>query len=221
MVVLFSSFVTSTFNNFSLFVSGVEPVLVGDESALRAAVNAADGPAIIALTADITLTDSALVIPYGKDITLISDKSAGFWKLVGVANQDTIIVDGVLTLDGIIVTHAENVTGHSGVTVEFDGVLTMFGGEISGNIGGYGGGVCNNVNGNFSLFDGKIFENIANYGGGVHNAGDRDFESGFFMFGGEISGNTANEQGGGVHNHGDGIFSLFDGKISNNITVRQ
>ena len=190
MVVLFSSSVVSTFNNFSLFASGVEPVLVEDESALRIAVDAADGSAIIALTSDIILTDSALGIPYGKDITLVSDKPEGFWKLIGVADQNTIDVKGKLTIDGIIVTHRKGFG--CGVCVNGGGTFFMYSGEISDNKG-VKGDSCGVYNmGTFVMSGGTISNNTADVdGGGVYSR-----DGMFSMSGGTISNNSAVEGGG-------------------------
>ena len=102
-VLLFSS-VVSIFSDVSFFASGAEPIKVGTQTELRNAVVTANGHTVIALTADISLTDSALNIPAGKDITLVSDKVEGFWKLIGAANQATISVDGILVLNSLIVT---------------------------------------------------------------------------------------------------------------------
>ncbi|MDR2720163.1 MAG: hypothetical protein LBC03_05120 [Nitrososphaerota archaeon] len=160
-------------------------MLVEDESALRIAVDAADGSAIIALTSDIILTDSALGIPYGKDITLVSDKPEGFWKLIGVADQNTIDVKGKLTIDGIIVTHRKGFG--CGVCVNGGGTFFMYSGEISDNKGvkgdGYGG-VYNM--GTFVMSGGIISNNTADVdGGGVYNIGGS-----FVMSGGKISKNA-------------------------------
>ncbi|MCL2256847.1 MAG: hypothetical protein FWC14_01385 [Candidatus Bathyarchaeota archaeon] len=70
-VLLFSS-ITFTFRPVSFFVSGAEPIQVGTQTELRNAIDTANGPTIIALTADIALTNSMLNIPAGKDITLVS-----------------------------------------------------------------------------------------------------------------------------------------------------
>ncbi|MDR0461000.1 MAG: hypothetical protein LBH62_06175 [Nitrososphaerota archaeon] len=101
LTLLFSP-IASTFNGFLHSAYGAEPIHVGTQTELRFAVdNAATAePTIIALTADITLTNSALNIPKGKDITLTSiGAGENFWKLVGAPDQDTITVDGKLTLE--------------------------------------------------------------------------------------------------------------------------
>jgi len=144
-----------------------------------------------------------------------------------VYESATLIVDenGMLQLDGIIVTHAKDSKG-SGVLVISDGTFIMINGKISNNIvtyeyiasitrwGGYGGGVHNM--GNFTMFGGEISNNIANVatgggggmGGGVYNLGN------FVMSGGVISGNEASNWGGGIRN--SGTFTMSGGEISKN-----
>jgi uncharacterized repeat protein (TIGR02543 family) len=212
LVLLFSS-VAST---FTLFASGATDVTVGTETALRAAVNNAAGPTVIALTADIALTGSALSIPSGKDITLVSDEPEGFWKLIGAANQVVITVDGILSLDGIIVTHTNGVG--CGINVAYGGTLILIDGEISNNTAARsGGGVYNQ--GDFKMFGGVISNNTVidedgySRGGGVYNQGD------FKMYDGVISNNTAKD-GGGVYNL-YGSFELSNGIISNNTAINE
>jgi hypothetical protein len=123
---------------------------------------------------------------------------SGFVTLIGCDGMDAIIIRGggrLVLLEGIVVTHVEGDSGR-GVCVERDGTFVMFGGEISGNIGGDGGGVYNK--GVFVMFGGKISDNKAVIGGGVYN-----FWGNFSMFGGEISGNMAEYFGGGVNSPGD------------------
>jgi uncharacterized repeat protein (TIGR02543 family) len=210
VIVLLSSAIASTFTIFSTFASGasVADVTVGTESALRIEVSNAVSPKVIALTADITLTGSALNIPAGKDITLVSDKAEGFWKLAGATNQVTISVDGKLTLDGIIVTHVSGVNG-GGVLVNTGGVVTMDSGVIANNTAVYGssdscGGVYVLYGGDFSLSGGMIVNNTARDGGGVYACGS------FEMSGDAVvANNTAWGDGGGVYIYGN-TFTMSD-----------
>jgi len=222
VVLLFSSYVVSVFGGVSPFVSGASDKVVSTETELRNAINNSAKSTIIALNKDITLTEITLTIPAGKEITLTSNKASGFFKLIGVVNRHTITVDsgGVLTLDGIIVTHKTGEIG-GGVTTSKDSTLIMLNGEITGNIGGYyfnpddhahmneifanGCGVDNR--GTFKLLGGRISNNIN--GGGVVNWGT------FILSGGEITGNTASS-GGGVYNSWPSVFEMMGGKISNN-----
>jgi hypothetical protein len=195
-------------------------VHVGNEKKLRTTINntPSNTPTIIALDSDISLSGSALEIPADKDITLVSDKRDGFWKLIGAANQPTIHVNGKLTIEGIIVTHNDGVSGR-GVTVNFGGTLIMSDGAICNNtitmFDDYtfwewqGGGVWNC--GSFSMYGGEISNNtVPSDGGGVANNGYD-----FTMYGGKISNNTASSYGGGVFNN-NGQISLCDGVISDN-----
>ncbi|MCL1970007.1 MAG: hypothetical protein FWF66_00850 [Candidatus Bathyarchaeota archaeon] len=210
----------------SLFVYNVLTNGVRSEMELRTAINIApfNTPTTITLKKDISLTGSTLEIPKNKNIILVSDKKEGFWKLIGSANQATILVNGKLTLDGVIVTHKGGVKG-SGVYVNFGGTLMMTDGIICNNIadfitipdtgdtyGAAGGGVFNC--GSFNMYGGVITNNTAYVsGGGVYNNG-YDFS----MFGGEISCNTANYSGGGIYNY-NGIIRVYDGNISGNNAI--
>jgi hypothetical protein len=178
-------------------------IQVNNEDELRSAVNdAPTGKAIvITLNMDISLTKSPLVIPANKDITLTSNsnKSAkllGDQKYVdGKYGVSAINVegDGVLRLDGIIITSAKG----CGVQIQSRGTLFMYSGKISdnkayfygnsgGESGGEGGGVINY--GTFNMYEGTILDNNASYmGGGVFNKGI------FNMYGGTISNNNVVE----------------------------
>jgi len=149
--------------------------------------------------------------------TLRSDKAEGFWKLIGVVNQYTISVDGILTLDGVIVTHVRGVIG-GGVFVNDDGEFFMNDGEVSGNDNnGSGGGVYVYPGGSFVMSGGTITNNTALYGGGVSMC-----RGSFEMSGGTIANNTAYYNGGGVEMVPDnsfvngGSFSMSGGVIANN-----
>lgn len=77
-----------------------------------------------------------------------------------------------------------------------------------------GNGVYVSSNGTFNMYGGKITGNTANYQGG----GVRN-EGNFTMYGGSITNNTilggdGDGDGGGVYN--DGTFTIYDGTISNN-----
>ena len=197
-------------------------VHVGNEAALRNAVNNAEEPTIIVFTADITLRGSPLNIPVNKDIILTSDRSEGFWKLIGANGQETIVINrGSLTLDGIIVTHNKNDSGR-GVTVNNGGTLTMIDGEISGNKAdkktGNGGGVNNN--GIFTMSDkAVIFGNSATEnGGGVYNTGVFNMENGTIGGPTPIYANTAGGSGCGVYNVNGCTFTMSGSSvISGNI----
>ncbi|MCL2134306.1 MAG: hypothetical protein FWH37_01965 [Candidatus Bathyarchaeota archaeon] len=218
-------FFISAFENVSPFVSGISDIVVSNEIELKNAITDRqfDGPVVIALDKDITITDGSLIISAFTNITLTSNKASGFYKLIGATTAAILQVDsgGILIINGIIITHT-NGTRSCGVVNM--GTLIMRAGEISDNyvgIGGssffssvehsYGGGVMNA--GVFEMYGGKISGNNARAignGGGVYNGGG---DSIFMMYGGEISGNTATN-GGGVCN--GGIFVMFGGEILGN-----
>ncbi|MCL2643108.1 MAG: hypothetical protein FWD52_06325 [Candidatus Bathyarchaeota archaeon] len=235
VIVLTSSLFADNFVNGDSGVSLGNGVHVKTEAHLKNAINNTPngGSTLIALDNDIILTET-LRIPGNKYITLTSNNVSGHCKqLIGSNGGSTIFVDqnGVLRLDGIIVTH-ESGKGGSGVTVESGGTLIVYSGEISGNTvygvgmpflvggyGSYGGGVYNS--GVFEMYGGKISGNLASVGngGGVYNSGT------FKLSGGEISDNNATTtvftesetrgNGGGVSNVG--IFTMLGGKITDNI----
>jgi hypothetical protein len=221
-----------------VFVVDKYTIHVRNEGELKKAVyNAESGvPIIIVLNRDISLTGS-LAIPADRNITLTSNRQNGFYKIIGADAHSTINVNsnGVLKLDGVIVTHVDGAFGcgihvygssvlimvdgqisgntdiGGGVWISHpDGIFEMYGGKISNNTGAYGGGVQNR--GIFSLFGGVISDNAANSnGGGVNNVGT------FVMTGGKISDNTATEDGGGVWNSGTFTMSGGSSTISNNV----
>ncbi|MCL2643506.1 MAG: hypothetical protein FWD52_08385 [Candidatus Bathyarchaeota archaeon] len=190
-------------------------VYVKTEKDLVNAVNDAVGSTTIVFDNDIALTES-LVISDNNVITLTSSNKSKFFKLIGANGWDTIIVDvdGLLTLDGIIVSHAVDSDG-TGITVRYRGMLVMVNGEISGNKANVGGVRCV---GSFVMSGGEITHNVAvnGWGGGVHV-----YEAGSFrMTGGKIANNKATHDGGGVfvasHTGASGSFSMSGGVISNN-----
>lgn len=73
-----------------------------------------------------------------------------------------------------------------------------------------GGAVYIEENGTFTMYGGTISGNSAQRGAGVYNSGI------FIMYGGTISDNTAEHQGGGVYNSNSGDFTMSGGTISGN-----
>jgi hypothetical protein len=168
---------------------------------------------VVTIGNDVVLTNS-LVIPAGKNITLVSAVSDGrtTFRLVGVTGQSTISVDGTLVLGQLVVTHEKGDSGN-GVIVNPDGTLTLVGGEIVSNTANCGGGVWND--GTFILSWGYISRNYAaKQGGGVY--------VGYGIFkvsGGEIWGNAANS-GGGIWvdvRHLDRLFVFDNVFVSKNV----
>ena len=147
-------------------------------------------------------------------------------KLGGVHNQGHFIIyGGKISNNRNTYTHITSVTfigGYGGGVYNNKGNFEMFGGEISGNTADMAGCGVYNRGGNFTMHNGKISNNKHTYtnndattwsgdgyGGGVANSGT------FEMFGGEITGNTANKDGGGVSNHSSN-FTMYDGIIVGN-----
>jgi hypothetical protein len=160
---------------YKFFAVDDSSVRVKNATELRDAINKVevDVHVNIALTKDIFL-GPALIIPSGADVTLKSDHSNDFFRLVGLNGINAITVedDARLTLAGIIVTHETDSTGN-GIVVKIGGVLIMVDGEISGNTAnpesGGGGGVRNG--GLFEISGGVVSGNTAFMGGGVENGG--------------------------------------------------
>jgi hypothetical protein len=222
MAMLIFSLLASAFCGVSFFAQGAETPneAVKTEIELINAIKAAPSDEtsyVIGLSAYITLENS-LEIPSGKNITLMS--VGGFWRLYGADKQYTITVTGLLTIDGICITHKNGNSG-GGVYVKTGGALTLLSGEISGNTGANdfygtadyvliakGGGVCIDSGGSLDMSGGVISGNSAEVpGGGVSNAGT------FTLSGGKISDNISHS-GGGVYN--SGVFVMSGGKIFNN-----
>jgi hypothetical protein len=190
-------------------IFGDETIYVKTEAELRnAIIDAVNESVVIAPIEDIYLTNSALSIPDKTNVTLTIDSKYGVRKLFGAVGNSVIIVEtgGVLTLNGLIITHENDTIEGNGIIVNSGGTIMMYSGMISGNTVKNGGGVYNN--GIFKFYGGKISGNTAtNYGGGLYNIGV------FEMYGGEITNNIA-DLGGGVYNRGR--FDRLGGVISDN-----
>lgn len=139
------------------------------------------------LTEDVTLSDNWLV-PKNTTNLCLNGNSIRITK----ANTNAIAVyEGYSQLNLYNCTDGGHVEG-----VQISNSLAgfaMYGGEISGVNGSYGG-VQNH--GNFVMYGGKITQNQATFGGGVLTSGT------FSMLGGEISGNIS-ENGGAVYISGE------------------
>jgi len=151
--------------------------------------------------------------------------------LFHINSNQTLIIDGDITLqgrsgnytavsvgeNGVLILQSGTITGSTynyGGAVHVDGYFGMFGGEISGNTSNWGGGVLVDSDGIFHMNGGIIAGNggaSGSNGGGVFVSDNGTFN----MSGGEISGNTSN-WGGGVLVFNDGYFNMYGGKISGN-----
>jgi len=215
MIALLSSPFISEFSKVSPFALGAPDKIVDNEEQLvKAIADAPDGePWTISIGKDFSITQT-MVVPAGKNITLISESPSSFYFLRGADGKNTITVerDGELRLDGIVVTHVDNTKG-SGVVVDSGATLIMSKGAIfNNNVTGDGGGVINY--GDFRLTGGDIYNNTATgNGGGVYNRGN------FNVTDGAIRGNNA-KSGGGVCNDGDS-FRITGGQISNNVATNE
>ena len=89
---------------------------------LKNAIYNAVNPTVISLDRDIVLTEQ-INIYANKNITLTSSNKVNLFKLIGADEHDTIYVEtgGMLTLNGVIVTHNTGDSGR-GVAVE-EGVI--------------------------------------------------------------------------------------------------
>ena len=100
------------------------------------------------------------------------------------------------------------------IFVEDQGLLILNGIAVTHTTGAMGCGVQINSGGTLMMFGGEISGNTANYGGGVVSSGS------FEMFDGVIANNTATQSsGGGVVNSG-GNFRLYAGVITNNTATQ-
>jgi hypothetical protein len=165
------------------------------------------------------------------------------------AGAGVLVRDGSFIMYGGEISNNHSTTstsgGGGGGVFLWDSSFTMYNGKISGNEGRRGGGVYIVNSGSFTMYDGEISGNKALWdgGGGVCKEGNSDFTmhggtigpnnralSGggvsilttciFYMYGGEISGNTASSSsnyfgnGGGVF--AAGSFEMYGGEISGN-----
>jgi len=200
----------------SSFVVGDTTKTVGNEVDLINAVNNAVEPTNIEFNNDIKLTQT-LTISANKNITLTSNSEKGFFKLIGTYNASTITVNdgGILTLNGIIVTHNADNMGR-GVTVNSGGKLVLSDGEISGNNATMGGGVYVSY-GTFNMVGGTITNNVASTGVQIDSSHVTTQHAGSLHNAGGNGPNTATGTGGGVYVGYDGSFSMLGGLITSNV----
>ena len=135
-------------------------------AALQAAMN---NGGVIKLADNVTAesTDATLTIPAGKTVMLeLNGFTINRNLAEAVENGSVIINNGTLA------------------------VMDTLGGKIiGGKTTGNGGGILNN--GTLTLYGGEITGNVAALGGGVYNSVENTETVGFWMTGGLIHGNTA------------------------------
>ena len=194
----------------------------------------------IVLTENIPVQDT-VVVDY--DCTLTSDEKVGlirpddFTKLLLTtkASEETSAKEITVTLNNILVDGRNVEAEAPAIAVDENTTLVVENSTIQNNkntadswsVEKNGGGIHNN--GVLKMYDGtQIINNYAYKGGGVYNnEPENEFPVVFYMYGGEISGNTAfdssnscNSAGGGVNV--DGRFSatakfyMYGGKITGN-----
>lgn len=140
-----------------------------------------------------------------------------FSETESIVNIGKKAEDGTLSGDAIISgNHATNTVVGAvysyGGGIYAVGTLNLYSGTIKGNDAKTGGGgVSASVSCTFDMYGGEISGNTANYGGGVFVSN----ASSLTMTGGKIKGNTSvNSHGGGVCL--DGTLNMTGGEISGN-----
>lgn len=209
---------------------------------------------VIMLGADIIVEDT-IIVDY--DCTLSSYEKFGLIRpdnFAGVLLTTKMGVTGgeetegvtsnetTLTLDNILVDGRNIEADATAVLVDKGTTLILKDSIIQNNVNNaygwnanYGGGICNK--GTLKMYDGTIIRNNrSEKGGGIYNAKPEEvlvdkewitYPVAFYMYGGEITGNTAtdndtscNAAGGGVNVDGawsvQAKFYMYNGKISGN-----
>lgn len=176
------------------------------------------GDNCISLACDMTRSQG-LTVSGGQHLYLCLN---GFdYTMSGSGTIITVEPYGQLTLCNCIntdtghLTHTEGVSGR-GVYVDTNATFTMYGGVINGNTY-YSDGVGVRVAGTFVMHGGSIYDNDDGGENWVHGAGvTADMSpANFTMYGGTISGNTA-ERGGGVRISNGAAFTMYGGSITGN-----
>ena len=200
-------------------------------AALQSKINEAVSPVSIKLNKNITATatDSALLIPEGKTVTIDLNGftlDRGLKEKTAAENGNVIIVNGNLTVKDSSNPSTGKITGgnssnlRSGGVVVDQGTFTLESGLICNNKSAQnGGGVLVLPGTSFTMKGGKITGNTtSNGGGGVFCQGSFAFEDG------EISGNSA-KSGAGVYVYASDdtshtvtkYFTMTGGKVINNV----
>ncbi|MDR1931265.1 MAG: right-handed parallel beta-helix repeat-containing protein, partial [Spirochaetales bacterium] len=150
--------------------------------------------------------DNSSPVLTGGEISGNTANNAGGCGMYNTSNSSPVLSN---------VTISGNSASNSG-----GGMLNMYSSSpvltdvtISGNNAGYGGGMYNH-NSSPELSDVEISGNNAGYGGGMYN----EDNSSPVLTGGEISGNTANNDGGGMYNTSNSSPVLSNVTISGNTT---
>jgi uncharacterized repeat protein (TIGR02543 family) len=201
-------------------------VIDGSNRVVTGGTNSITVGAGVSLTLkNITFTTLPFTVSAGGTLILGSEGNATSSAVVqsNAATAGITVNGGTLELNaGALVkdNHA------SGIVLENNSVLTMTGGEISGNEAKaegatyvYGGGVCvKGANSVFTMGGGSIRDNEVSVSSNGHGGGVAIVGGGtFIMTDGSISGNKTSYYGGGVAIKGDGAtFTMTGGSISAN-----
>lgn len=188
---------------------------------LQSRINYATNGTMIRLTENVeaTDTDTALVIPLGKSITLdLNGFTLDRCMDEATADGNVITNNGTLTIRDSSIDDSGVITGgyHStaGGGIVNNGTLNIEGGAITGNRAYEGGGIANPSGSALNLYGGSVSSNTAyQFGGaGILNSGEMT------MSGGTISDNTVEDvsyNGGGIWTNG--ALTLSGGTITGNM----
>jgi len=224
---LFAGLIFMTNENASAASDEIE-IIVTTEQELRDAVEQNQSP--IRIDTMIELTEGAIVIDDGQDITLRGTGSLvvaleDLDRNYGASNiRHFLIYGGRLTLqEELILTRDTRFDYGGGVVIGNPhrryGHFIMEGGRIENNrTSGAGGGVAIKY-GLFEMHGGVIHGNYTHFFGGgvdVNTSSFNQFSSRFLMTGGEISGNRARSSGGGVALMIGSHFAMQGGQITGN-----
>ena len=163
--------------------------------------------------------------------------------IVNIFDKVKIINNNVTALSSNYTVKGHGNTSAGGAAIfNFNGVVNMYGGEISNNRVATSGGAIYNY-GNFNFFGGKIANNRATvsggavynirvfnqdggvfdgnesgeYGGAVYNASS--FYAYYYLKNGEVKNNRSTKSGGAIFNSSDGVVWIKGGELVANTTT--
>jgi len=195
-------------------------VTVGIWEDLRTEINNAAGGAVeIVVTANLSATGGAIVIPADTYVILLAD---GNWNITNdnASDSSAFIVEGTLNLGAENPGGGLTISGFTlgAITVLDGGTFNMYAGTISDNISvpAHDGGGVFVTGGTFNMHGGEISGNDVDFGsgGGVFVKNDSTFN----MYGGEISGNGA-QSGSGVSLTNSSTMTMSGGYITSNTAI--
>ena len=180
--------------------------------------NAESGSAyIIEVNADESIAPHQRLEYAGQENIRITIKGVGSQRIISLLSEGSMfIVDSGVTLilDTNIIIRGRRDNRVSLVRVNTGGTLVMNNGSaISGNTSyESGGAVFVSGGATFAMYGGEISGNAADDGGAVYVDGSGTFA----MHGGIISGCSAIYEGGGVYVDEGGTFAMYGGSVSGN-----